>query len=252
MHSIALYTNLSQITYCLTRNASNIAFVLLVAAFPRNDPFEDGCEEEEGFKGLPGACPMSKTIDEKSPEDGMGVESVVVGVACSTLVAVACGENNSNCYLYDISTISSPKLLKVFNLSPASQFSNPEYAYEQRTLGEIDAESTLFVEAKYSPTGKDGIFFGGAISGTISFYEFECASPSPAVEREVTCSAVPSSSSGSKNSIKGDSLGNGAIAGIVIGVVAAILIAAFVAFRSGKQADSIVVDTGKTGPEEPI
>lgn len=199
---------------------SNIDLVLLVLAFSRNDPFEDGCEAEAGLKGLPGACPMSKTIDEKSPEDGMGVESVTVGVACSTLVAVACGENNSNCYLYDISKIASPKLLKVFNLSPASETANPEYAYEQRTLGEIDAESTLFVEAKYSPTGKDGIS-GGSIAL-------------------------------SSDSDVSDSLGQGAIAGIAIAVVAVIAIIAFVAYRSGKKADGIVVDTGKSGPEEPI
>ena len=223
---------------------SNIDLVLLVLALPRNDPFEDGCEAEEGLKGLPGACPMSKTIDEKSPEDGMGVESVTVGVACSTLVAVACGENNSNCYLYDISNIAAPQLLKVFNLSPASQFANPGYAYEQRTLGEIDAESTLFVEAKYSPTGKDGIFFGGAISGTISFYEFECTSPVPAVERPVTCTAPTSGDS--------NSLSSGAIAGIAIAVVALIGIIAFIAYRSGEKADGVVMDTGKTGPEEPI
>ena len=49
-----------------------------------------------------------------------------------------------------------------------------------------------------------------------------------------------------------DKLGNGAIAGIVIGVVAAIAIAAIIAFRSGKKSDSIVVDTGKPGPEESI
>ncbi len=230
---------------------SNIDLVLLVLAFPRNDPFEDGCEAEAGLKGLPGACPMSKTIDEKSPEDGMGVESVTVGVACSTLVAVACGENNSNCYLYDISNIDAPQLLKVFNLSPASQFANPGYAYEQRTLGEIDAESTLFVEAKYSPTGKDGIFFGGAISGTISFYEFECTSPVPAVERQVTC---PAPTSGDSNSLSSDlkNLGTGAIAGIAIAVVALIGIIAFIAYRSGEKADGVVMDTGKTGPEEPI
>ena len=196
---------------------------------------------------------MSKTIDEKAPEDGLAVESVIAGVACSTLVAVACGENNSNCYLYDISTISSPKLLKVFNLSPASEFSNPGYAYEQRTLGEIDAESTLFVNAEHSPTGKDGIFFGGAISGSISFWEFECSNPVPAIERENICSAMSSSVSEGSMSTSGGKLDIGAIVGIVVGSLAAAGIVAYIAFVTGRSADAVVVDTGKSGPtEEPI
>merc|ERR1712150_113368 len=165
--------------------------------------------------GLPGACPMSRTVDAKSPEDGLAVESVVVGVACSTLVAVACGENNSNCYLYDISAIESPKLVKVFNLTPASETQNPAYAYDQGTLGDLDAESTLFVTAKQSPTGKDGIIFGGAISGTLSFWEFECTIPVEAV-RENVCFAEEESLSLVKDS---DGLSTGAIVGIVVGCV---------------------------------
>ena len=164
---------------------------------------------------------MSRTIDDKSPEDGLGVESVVVGVACSTLVAVACGENNSNCYLYDISTIESPKLLKVFNLSPASETQNPAYAYDQGTLGDLDAETTLFVTAEHSPTGKDGIIFGGAISGTLSFWEFECTIPVEPV-RESVCFAGDDPLTFVKND--GEGMATSSVVGIVIGCIAGVLL----------------------------
>ena len=196
----------------------------------RNDPDEDGCEAEDGLKGLPGACPMSKTVDEKSPEDGLGVESVVLGVACSTLVAVACGENNSNCYLYDVSDINSPNLIEVFNLSPSSETQNPGYAYKQKTLGDIDPETTTFVEGRHSPTGKPGILFGGAISGTLSFWEFECSTEVAAEEREITCSAESSPEEESKAGLSG-----GAIAGIVVGTIVGVGIIAGLVFMSRKK-----------------
>lgn len=196
----------------------------------RNDPDEDGCEAEDGLKGLPGACPMSKTVDEKSPEDGLGVESVVLGVACSTLVAVACGENNSNCYLYDVSNINSPNLIEVFNLSPASETQNPGYAYKQKTLGDIDAETTTFVEGRHSPTGKPGILFGGAISGTLSFWEFKCSTEVAAEKRETTCSTGTSAEEESKAGLSG-----GAIAGIAIGTIVGVGIIAGLAFTSKKK-----------------
>ena len=130
----------------------------------------DGCTFDNGDTG---ACPMKDTVDAKAQEDGLAVEAVTVGVACNRLVAVACGENNMMCNLYDVSNINSPSLLKTFNLSPASRTKNPEQSY-QDDLGDIDPETTTFVNKEDSPTGCTGIIFGGAISGTLSFYEFEC------------------------------------------------------------------------------
>ena len=72
-----------------------------------NDPLRDGCEFNDGSTG---ACPISATIDAKAQEDGLGVETVVVGIACDHLVAVGCGENNGMCLLYDNTAIASPKL----------------------------------------------------------------------------------------------------------------------------------------------
>jgi hypothetical protein len=69
--------------------------------------FTDRCDDTGN--GQPGTCPMPTTADEKSPEDGPALESAVVGVACSRLlVAVARGENNSNCFLYDIMDTQNP------------------------------------------------------------------------------------------------------------------------------------------------
>jgi len=154
-----------------------------------NDPSQGGCanknvnnddpsqEQSQNLKGLPGACPMSQTVDNKAEENGLGVESIVVGVACQTLVAVACGGNNSNCYLYNISDMEAPVLLQVFNLSPASETANPAYAYDKGKLGDIDPKNIMFVQAQYSPSGNDGIIFGGAVSGTLSFWDFQCTAP---------------------------------------------------------------------------
>jgi len=47
-----------------------------------------------------------------------------VAIACNRLLAVSCGENNGDCYIYNISNIDDgvdPVLKKVFNLSPASE-----------------------------------------------------------------------------------------------------------------------------------
>lgn len=68
---------------------------------------------------------MAETVDEKAQEDGIGVESVVVGIACGRLVALACGENNSMCFLYDITDIANPSLIKAFHLSEVSKTKNP-------------------------------------------------------------------------------------------------------------------------------
>ena len=76
--------------------------------------------------------------------------------------------------MYDISYISSPKLVQVFHLSPASETKNPIVAYADRTLGEIDSESIIFLDKCESPTGKTAIIFAGAFSTTTSFWEFDC------------------------------------------------------------------------------
>jgi hypothetical protein len=137
----------------------------------RNDALDDGCEYPDLSTG---ACAMGYTIDERAHADGMAVEAVVVGVACDRLVTIACGANNAMCFLYDITDIESPILRKTFNLSPVSIDKNPENAYADQTMGDIGPETILFVDADKSPTGKTSIMFGGAISGTISFYEFVC------------------------------------------------------------------------------
>lgn len=143
--------------------------------FVRNLPPPDGEGCTDGGDGQQGACPMKNTVDRKSLEDGPGVEAVVVGVACDRLVMVGCGENNAMCLMYDITDIENPVFKKVFSLSPASEDLNPAVAYARRTLGDIDSETIKFLTADESPTGNTGIMFGGAISGTLSFYEFVCS-----------------------------------------------------------------------------
>ena len=115
--------------------------------------------------GKPGACPISQTVDEKSPKRGMEPEIVTVAVACDRVLAISCGENNGDCFLYDVTDLpNSPVLKQVFNLSPISQNVAPGPAYKARTLGDLDPEATFFAPADKSPTGKAGIFFGGAHS----------------------------------------------------------------------------------------
>ena len=87
---------------------------------------------------------------------------------------VTATEKNSVGFLYDVSDIENPTLVQVFHLSPASETKNPVVAYADRTLGEIDAEAILFMEADVSPNGKAGILFAGAWSSTTSFWEFNC------------------------------------------------------------------------------
>merc|ERR1712129_246138 len=55
-----------------------------------NDPAVDGCQD--GGDGSPGACPLGKTVDERSPKDGAGAEAVVAGTACGSLIAVTATE----------------------------------------------------------------------------------------------------------------------------------------------------------------
>lgn len=47
-------------------------------------------------------------------------------------------------------------------------------AYADRSIGEIDPEAMIFLDAAHSPSGKPGVMFAGAWSGTMSFWEFQC------------------------------------------------------------------------------
>jgi hypothetical protein len=207
----------------------------------RNDPTQDGCND--AGNGASGACPISETIDEKANEDGLAPESVTVAIACERVLTLSCGENNGNCFLYDITNIgdgTDPVLKKVFNLSPASELKSPGVAYDDRSLGELDAEATFFASAAESPTGKAGIFFGGAHSGTVSFWEFECTNPVQSVDRLFIGAKVGEASNGG-----GGGLSGGAIAGIVIGVLVAAALLAMVVFKMQGSSGDIEMDTGK-------
>jgi len=137
-----------------------------------SDPDEDGCSDQGD--GTPGACPLGQTVDDQSPKDGAAPEAVVVGVACGRLVAVTATEKQDTAFVYDITNIASPTLLFVQHLSPASETLSPGLAYAARSLGEIDPEGQIFIDAEHSPSGKAAVIFGGAWSGTASMWEFEC------------------------------------------------------------------------------
>ena len=193
--------------------------------------------------GKPGACPISQTIDEKSPKRGMEPEIVTVAVACDRVLAISCGENNGDCFLYDVTDLpNSPVLKQVFNLSPISQNVAPGPAYKARTLGDLDPEATFFVPADKSPTGKAGIFFGGAHSGTMSWWEFECTSPVAAVERKFGSSSAASVS-------PSDGLSAGAIAGIVIASIAFVGLIVVIVHLKKRQPEQIIIDGSKTNAD---
>lgn len=139
---------------------------------------------EDRGDGLPGACALGDTVDERSLKDGYAAEAVVSGEACGKRYMVTVSEKNSVGFLYDVSDIENPTLVQVFHLSPASETKNPVVAYADRTLGEIDAEAILFMEADESPNanGKAGILFAGAWSSTTSFWEFNCGEDSTTME----------------------------------------------------------------------
>lgn len=172
---------------------------------------------------------MGETVDEKAQEDGLGVESVVVGIACGRLVTLACGENNSMCFLYDITDIANPALIKTFHLSEVSKTKNPAQSY-RKDLGDIDAESVLWIPPSRSPNGRSGFLFGGAISGTLSFYEFQCLEAEDKCFPDGCADATEAEKNSSSSSTK--SLSAEVIAFIVVGSVAVVALAAFVPARS--------------------
>lgn len=124
--------------------------------------------------GVPGACPLGQTVDDRSVKDGYAPETVVVGEACGTMYAVTVSEKNSVGFLYDLADLTSPVLEQVFHLSEVSEFLSPELAYNERKLGEIDSETIQFLTANESPTGKTAVLFSGAFSGSTSLWEFDC------------------------------------------------------------------------------
>lgn len=138
----------------------------------KNDPSGDGCIDQGD--GTPGACPMNASIDTASDGGGVQVEHIETGVACGRLVAVVASEKSSVAWLYDMTNIASPNLIKTFHLSPASEGKSPGVAYNDGTIGEIDPENFTFLSKEDSPSGKAAILFGGSHSGTLSYWEFDC------------------------------------------------------------------------------
>ncbi|KAJ1444958.1 hypothetical protein M885DRAFT_410944, partial [Pelagophyceae sp. CCMP2097] len=130
----------------------------------------DGCAD--AGDGKMGACPLSGTVDAQSQKDGANPESMVVGVACGRLVAVTSTEKSGTAFFYDVTVPTAPELLFVKHLTPASETLSAEIAYTWRLLGDVDAESVVFLDAEHSPSGKAAVVFAGALSGTVSYYEF--------------------------------------------------------------------------------
>lgn len=155
--------------FSIQYDSSHVSFLHLI-------PFCVLLISEDRGDGQPGACALGDTVDERSLKDGPGAETIVVGEACGKMYMVTAGEKNSIGFLYEISEITSPKLVQVFHLSPASETKNPVLAYEDRTLGEIDPEAIIFLSESESPTGNAAIIFVGAFSSTTSFWEFDCRS----------------------------------------------------------------------------
>jgi hypothetical protein len=155
--------------FSIQYDSSHVSFLHLI-------PFCVLLISEDRGDGQPGACALGDTVDERSLKDGPGAETIVVGEACGKMYMVTAGEKNSIGFLYEISEITSPKLVQVFHLSPASETKNPVLAYEDRTLGEIDPEAIIFLSESESPTGNAAIIFAGAFSSTTSFWEFDCGS----------------------------------------------------------------------------
>jgi len=156
-----------------------------------SDPDEKGCLDQGD--GTPGSCPLSQMVDNRSGQDGAGVENVIVGEACGRLVTAMATEKNSVAMLFDITDITTPELLQVFHLSPAVRDKSFGLAYNEGEIGEIDPESGVFLAAEVSPSGKAGILWAGAVSGTVSWWEFDCEEDSKK-QNEHPASAAASSS----------------------------------------------------------
>jgi len=138
-----------------------------------NDPNEKGCADQGN--GQPGACPYSQTVDRASTKDGPAVEMVTPGVACGRLVSFVTTEKSSVALLYDMTDITSPDLIQMFHLTPGTRDRSPGLAYNDGTIGEVDPEIAFFLSEEDSPSGNAAIMIVGAHSGTVSFWEFECA-----------------------------------------------------------------------------
>ncbi|EOD22463.1 hypothetical protein EMIHUDRAFT_444279 [Emiliania huxleyi CCMP1516] len=163
-----------------------------------NDKEEDGCDvadedvaEGRGCDATYCACPLGKTVDERSLKDGAGPEAVVVGEACGCHIMVTATEKQGTAFVFDVSIPASPDLLFVQHLSPASETKNPSVAYDDGTLGEVDPESMTFLAAADSPTGYAGVMFAGAWSGTLSLYEFKKADGSKCSTCPAGCTPGP-------------------------------------------------------------
>ena len=138
-----------------------------------SDPNELGCADQGD--GTPGACPYSQTVDRASETDGPAVERVTSGVACGRLISLVTTEKSGVALLYDMTDITKPTLKQLFHLSEATKDRSPGLAYNDGTIGDVDPEIAMFVSDDDSPSGNAGIFIMGAHSGTISFWEFDCA-----------------------------------------------------------------------------
>lgn len=101
---------------------------------------------------------------------------MAAGEACGRLLMVSATEKSGIAFVYDITTVTNPQLLFVRHLTAASKTKAPGVAYASRELGEVDSEGIIFVDAAHSPSGMAGVLIGGAWSGTVSFWEFECPS----------------------------------------------------------------------------
>ena len=155
-----------------------------------NDPDEDGCADQ--WDGTPGACPLSETVDAESSRKGPQVENIAVGEACGRLIAFVTTEGNSVGLLFDITKVNAPELKKAIHLSPASRYKSPGVAYNDGTIGEHDTEQFEVIPANRSPTGKAALIISGAYSGTLSFWEFECAEEEVLQEKEEDVSSSSS------------------------------------------------------------
>ena len=154
---------------------------------------------------------------------------IVTGTACGRPYLATVSEKNSVGFLYDISDIASPKLAQVFHLSPASETKNPVVAYEDRTLGEIDAESIIFFEEDESPTGVPAILFAGAWSSTTSYWEFDCDGTMEEMETSMTDGDMGDMEEEAEVEMTGDTTSSAAVlsAATFAGFVASIVVYAF-------------------------